>query len=511
MAITVNSEPAAVHMARNPIAYELETDNRITTPGSAAAIPIEIVGTGINANDQFDLEWQNESETFVAKASPDDSGNQFPSTGSTTAEIADDLAEYLPYNYRIARDFDVTRSSSGGEYVILTLKENGNIPIILTEALTWLTTYYSPGVDEVTNENFKLFTRLFIQEDDFPGADLVLAVETELPVNTDEQAVFFYQNYIKAYLGNDVPDLTDINGDLCRKMMKQYYIQHAEKYGDPASVKSLTTETTKYAVNGGLSHQFYSNNSDLITDYISVQKNFFTWAPDNKEIYSGQYDFLYFMIYDSTTTLFVYADIYYTDGTSDLSQSITGIVSGQQYYMYWVPVGHNKIAALADANKTIDYWEIRVDKAGADYITKRRYYYNNKPQIDQEQVIFKNSWGAYESIRMFGNKIEGIEVSKDTFENHLDYNYTISDAARKDYNILAQKPITLNTGWMNKDWAKHMQELLLSEDRYIVINDELVPVVLNTDDLQFYVTRQNIYGIEIEFVKAKAEHSYSVL
>jgi hypothetical protein len=65
------------------------------------------------------------------------------------------------------------------------------------------------------------------------------------------------------------------------------------------------------------------------------------------------------------------------------------------------------------------------------------------------------------------------------------YSYSITDAQKVQYNKNGFKSITVNTGFVDESFNLLLNELMLSEKIYLIIDDVAEPVILNTSNIEF--------------------------
>lgn len=72
-------------------------------------------------------------------------------------------------------------------------------------------------------------------------------------------------------------------------------------------------------------------------------------------------------------------------------------------------------------------------------------------------------------------------------------------------------PYKLNTGWLNKETRRWLEELQLSKTAYLALGDVLLPIVLTTTKAEREVDREHNYSLALTFEPDFANSRYSDL
>lgn len=131
------------------------------------------------------------------------------------------------------------------------------------------------------------------------------------------------------------------------------------------------------------------------------------------------------------------------------------------------------------------------------------------------KCVFVNKFGVKQDLWFYKVSKENINVTNEsynrsTLETSMDGNtpivsYNSTKHTNKRYNTNAKKSITLNTGYINEDNNVLIEELLLSEDVWLVINDVIYPVDNATKTTDFLTKRND----QLVKYTMKFDYSYS--
>ena len=87
-----------------------------------------------------------------------------------------------------------------------------------------------------------------------------------------------------------------------------------------------------------------------------------------------------------------------------------------------------------------------------------------------------NKLGAWDSITFFKKQTENVSITKESYKPSLGSSgssgFTFGSAAptKQNYNYTKTTGLTLNTGFVDEDFGDVVEEMLMSETIYMVIN-----------------------------------------
>ena len=126
---------------------------------------------------------------------------------------------------------------------------------------------------------------------------------------------------------------------------------------------------------------------------------------------------------------------------------------------------------------------------GSSYTITKRFEIYNDCLYDLYTVVYKNKFGVLESIPFSRKSVKSLEAKGVDYERSiLDYNgnYDITRHTSKQYNVNGYESWTLNTNWMPEYMNEAFEELGLSEEVWIITeNDDIIPVVKEDTRIDF--------------------------
>ena len=129
-----------------------------------------------------------------------------------------------------------------------------------------------------------------------------------------------------------------------------------------------------------------------------------------------------------------------------------------------------------------------------------------EPKFTPYKVTFVNKFGAFQDLYFFKKTTESFSVTDETYKRNIFENnnttYDTYRGQRERYNTNAKSSITLNTGFVNDDFNSAIEELFLSEKVWIRWNNQTLPIIPKSKDLELKSSLNNKlsnYTIDFEF------------
>lgn len=120
-----------------------------------------------------------------------------------------------------------------------------------------------------------------------------------------------------------------------------------------------------------------------------------------------------------------------------------------------------------------------------------RYEILCEPKYNVIDCVFINKWGCWDSFSFLKKSIDKFNVNSSEYQKSIGYvssnayTYDTTKAQKVQYNKNGFKSITVNTGFVDESFNLLLQEMMLSETMYLVIDDVFEPVTLVTDSVEF--------------------------
>lgn len=284
------------------------------------------------------------------------------------------------------------------------------------------------------------------------------------------------------------------------------------------TIGSTTYSSTFFAIKGGVAEEVM-HQPTFFTEYITANKNPLSYKCLNEKVGVDELRFMYWLLTANTSdAMTVTYKLYYDDNTnSTYTPTPTLIVA--QYAVCLVPTGFNQcnLAANLSGGKTIDNvikYEVLIYRPSNVLVAKSSYIIDNRNFYNTSQLIFRNSLGALDTVRLRGQ-----------IDFKADYDRSIAIKTKalesfKNLNLIAQNSIEFveetqsykgDTGFMSKADIEKLRDIFLFTELYEYQENKLLPATINGKTVAFYTNKDNLYSIQIEWAKAFTNKHFTPL
>lgn len=277
-----------------------------------------------------------------------------------------------------------------------------------------------------------------------------------------------------------------------------------------------TTETLQdLVIYGGLDKIKYPS-----TDYFGstlLRKKFMTWAPLQKTIDAVYIaETLQYIVLDGTVTkLKKVIKAYYDDNTTEteiISESATGTLYGKIFMTYSGWFGG--VLSINPAKNVVKYDLWLTDQNDEIISEVRTYIISTFTPPNVRYIMFLNSQGAHEILRLTGKSEEEVIINKSTVQKHLDFDYASLDGEFKTTNSTAQSKTSYSTGLYaganGKQWAEYFKELLLSEQVYdVTVPGQYIPINIQPGTFRILADEDYKYFVRFEATGAYQDEVFT--
>tara|TARA_R100001163_G_scaffold51234_1_gene38643 strand:- start:633 stop:1619 length:987 start_codon:yes stop_codon:yes gene_type:complete len=112
-----------------------------------------------------------------------------------------------------------------------------------------------------------------------------------------------------------------------------------------------------------------------------------------------------------------------------------------------------------------------------------------EPKFTPYKITFVNKLGAYENIWFFKKSTESLSVTDEKFKRNTINNSTVTyntyEGQQERYNVNGLTSLSLNTGFVNEDLNKTIEELFLSENVWIRYENKTQPIIPKSKSFVF--------------------------
>jgi hypothetical protein len=282
------------------------------------------------------------------------------------------------------------------------------------------------------------------------------------------------------------------------------------------AVANSTQIDIGYVIKSKLSvNDFAGWKNEFFTNFLDDCIPFLTFSPLVKTIDKIQPEYLYFLnnLTPKPSKINLRVKVYFDNGTAE-TVTRTTLNSTLAYTVYRLRVDFValKIADLETTLKSVISYEVWLNNELGFRISEIRrfdiddtYYYNPR------YVIFRNSLGGYDTVRMKGNTVQTLKLERQTGTRKLPLDYLPSTSEIFITSVSGKKTISLSTGIIEADEIEYLQELELTEEAYIQTKDGLIPINLLDEEYILGDDSEDVGGRRFSFELAKNEIGYSNL
>lgn len=296
---------------------------------------------------------------------------------------------------------------------------------------------------------------------------------------------------------------------------------YQKSWVEPYKATTEVTSSIQYLLRAKLNEdQFAVWKENFFSSYLQEKRGFLTWQPNTAKIIDrDQPEFLSFLVHHNPvpTALKVRVDVEFQDG-SRYATTLTPIqlTTVSNYSLYTVPVGFSALGLdeiEEEEEKDIFAYTVWLSDQNTQSLTEeRRYIVNNDYQPYVRHVVFLNSLGGWDTLRLFGVSKEQLQVNTTLFQRQLEAKYTPSSEELFVTNIAGKRKLTLNTGYLpDRQWLLYLEEILWTEKVFVHAQEGLIPLVLSQNTYDLPDDEEDFAGRTFVFEHSKTAIGYSAL
>lgn len=504
MNIDITKTPPPVVLSENDILFEVLSNNYLDNSGQLAQLNITFPSLP-ETGDSFTIECDLFTQTFTFVSSPDDSGNQLRTTDVDYLTLKILLIEDMAKNYYIGKYFIVGFIPNDK-----TLELRANSLFALPDAnITFDFANSSPtwtgftGIAPAYLQNYRLQAMI----------DIIGIEESLVPSKDTQKALFNFKGLFDLSGGftwpvtgvgiTSFPDMTDEFEFSAWSLHDGSYT--ARHYEGPFNV-----------LLGGISKKDAKALTDDDSEWFTKQqsdKHPLTWQPQGHLIDLNSILKLYYLNVSGSSSLRdVKLQVTYTtsEGSFDLPDQVFSDL--KDFWVYEIDISPAfLLSSLGAAVNNVQHFSVAVKDYNTDelLLAKRRYYFDWRYQPYRREFIFSNSYiGAYDTIRFTGQAELSWENDTYTTEQRV-YDDQLKQIRQARGEL--SDTFTVSTGWISKAVLDYLEEFILSEDRYEIINDKLYPVFITSSKIAHRVDGDYNYQVEFEMKRSFTESYHSAV
>ena len=253
-------------------------------------------------------------------------------------------------------------------------------------------------------------------------------------------------------------------------------------------------------------HRFFSR-------YQAQKMQFLTWQPAVKTISPRQEEYLYFLINMSPlpTEINLRVRITYSDAPREVvtKKTIQGLIS---YQVVCAPVG---VAALGLTASNIIKYEVWLADENQERFTEVRTFVIDASKRRFERfVLFANSLGGFDTLRLLGKSQEETDIAKSTAVKERETGKGLDYSELQIIAVKENSGMQVSTGFFESDqelYVNYLRELFLSE--CILEDTDFGYEALNliTDNLAYKEDNPGLMERSFQFRRTYSDTNFSRL
>jgi hypothetical protein len=127
-------------------------------------------------------------------------------------------------------------------------------------------------------------------------------------------------------------------------------------------------------------------------------------------------------------------------------------------------------------------------------------------KYDPYKLSFVNKFGVVQDLWFDKKRVDSLDVQKDSFKRNIlnisstGVDYSINTAQMMPHNVMGNRRLIMNTGFVTDDHNEVIQQLMLTESAWIHEDGEVIPVVPKTTSFTYKTTTDDkLINFTVEF------------
>ena len=344
----------------------------------------------------------------AVSGTPDDSGTQYEIEGTSGATIAN-LVATANTNHRLLQFYTI--EDDAGQAVFTGRTPGADAPTMVFDSAPWgFVVPTNTGSNGTYAAGYQLGVNLWVER--VWGSDEY----TRLPdipstPGADGRVRVDLSTWLKPYTGYNWPALDADEPVRSLSLQRRYYWELWEAYGDPVQPRAVQRSAVRKAWFAGTRQaDEYTKWSQLVQwlDATNVDADFLTpWLTyrgrnGKHEVSAGQQHYLGWYQRVATQTLRLRATVYYTDGTSVGTNTISGSTVQQGEIGQW-PTGFDvlELGALEPTKEPYKY-TVQLRTTGNVAVSELHTFYLVDADTNELHIEYINSFGVVDCVRTEG-------------------------------------------------------------------------------------------------------------
>lgn len=264
-----------------------------------------------------------------------------------------------------------------------------------------------------------------------------------------------------------------------------FFLKEEVTGGVPA-VNTSSQLSKMYAIKAGLANEdFYAYGENFFKSWQIGARQFLTWQPNYKRVCCDQEEYLYFLMNftPKPQEIKLRYQYYLADGTTSEALTAMALLNPLLYSVISCPVGPDALSIPDDAVR-YDVWLTNEGNKRVSEI--RSYIMDHINEVYDRSILFVNSLGGWDTLRLTGQAQRTLTVAQTVAELERPADAGVDFSELKIINIEGEYQLSISTGYFKRDaiaYLKYLDELLLSEEIYLITDKGHRPLQLTTSQM----------------------------
>jgi hypothetical protein len=280
-----------------------------------------------------------------------------------------------------------------------------------------------------------------------------------------------------------------------------FSLSESVKGGHP-EVDTMNRLGKMYAIKAGLSNEdYYAYGENFFNNWQKINKQFLTWQPNNKRVAFDQEEYLHFVLNFTPKPSVINLRVvsYGMDGIGSNATTAMSLYDPVLYSVICCPASMQSLG-LSNLVSRYDVWLANEKNQRLSEV--RTYIVDQTPERFVKNIMFVNSLGGWDTMRLTGLSQSTLKTMQTTAEVERPTGAGVDFSELKIISIEGEYSLQVSTGFFKRDsvkYLKYLNELLLSEEVYLMTDKGHRPLQLTTSNLTDQVDNQDLVARTFSF------------
>ena len=478
----------------NPMWLRAKTDNyqSLVSPSSALVLSY----SPMQAEDLVVLEFNNTRITLILKDNPNPN-NPYEIPYSDIDPTV--IANHLNLVRAISQYYIVEQEVSGFRMTAREIDSRWDVTLNNTLSTGDWSAGTTPANLSAAKRSFKGYVEVFLQDDytatpdqskpiGLLDADPHREVIDETLTASEDLLDWEVQELIEPYIDIKLPLLSGV--PVVTGVLINYWIKLYESYGTPpvpGLMTSVGAANNYYqTIRAAVPHHEWQPTTihdEYLKGATAANRKWLTNAPQGKRVGVNSHEWLS-CYYTSTNNIVLQVTVTYYDNSTSIYFT-PHVLDGSDVPNTVACFGVGPAQIALSTHGTIAdmaYYDVELYDADTSAIisAKHRYTLDHQSYLNERELVFLGQLGNWETARFIGQEVQGYEndaieaTASRTPWNTGEPRYLKAKAKR-------DRVIQFSSGYKRDDEVEWLNELAISEQVYIVENNSLLPMAIETD------------------------------